>query len=197
MQLATDKMKMNFALNILRKAIGLLTLAASLVAAERSLGADAAYTEYQVKALFLYNFSKYVDWPASTFSQTDTPITIGVLGENRFGNDLEKAVAGKTVGGRKIVVQMVGMEADWSKCNILFISSSENRHLVEILDKVKTLPVLTVGESSQFVQDGGIINFMKKADTVRLEVDLNAAQLAKLQISSKLLKVADTIHGKP
>jgi hypothetical protein len=197
MQLATDKMKMNFALNILRKAIGLLTLAVSLVATERSLGADAAYTEYQVKALFLYNFSKYVDWPASTFSQTDTPITIGVLGENKFGHDLEKAVAGKTVGGRKIVVQMVGMEADWSKCNILFISSSENRHLVEILDKVKTLPVLTVGESSQFVQDGGIINFMKKADTVRLEVDLNAAQLAKLQISSKLLKVADTIHGKP
>ena len=154
-------------------------------------------TEYQVKALCLYNFSKYVDWPASAFPQADAPITIGLLGDNKFGSALENAVAGKIIGGRKIVIQPVKNEADWGKCNILFISASENRRLAEILDKVKTLPVLTVGESSEFTHNGGIINFMKKEDTVRLEVDLNAAQLARLQISSKLLKVADTIHGKP
>jgi len=197
MEPAPDKMKMNFPPNLLRTAVRLLVLAAALVAAGRSPGADAPFTEYQVKALFLYNFSKYVDWPAAAFPQADAPITIGLLGENKFDSALENAVAGKTIGGRKIVIQPVKNEADWGKCNILFISASENRRLAEILDRVKALPVLTVGESSQFVRSGGIINFMKKENTVRFEVDLNAAQLAQLQISSKLLKVADTVHGKP
>src|SRR5438445_10736514 len=113
-------------------------------------GEAGGFTEYQVKALFLLNFTKYVDWPAEAFAGADAPITIGVLGENHFGDDLKKAVEGKTVNGRAIAVQAVDKESDLGKCHVLFISASEKKRLGEILGKMKTLPVLTVGESEQF-----------------------------------------------
>jgi hypothetical protein len=159
-------------------------------------GEAGVFTEYQVKALYLLNFTKYVDWPAEAFAGADAPITIGVLGENHFGDDLKTAVEGKTVNGRAIVVQAFNKDSDWGKCHVLFISGSEKKRLGEILGKVKTLPVLTVGESDQFTQQGGIINFVKRDGKIRLEIDLNAARQAKLQISSKLLSVADTVRGK-
>jgi YfiR/HmsC-like len=155
-----------------------------------------ALTEYQVKALFLLNFTKYVDWPANTFAQDNTPITIGVLGDDKFGDNVKIAVAGKTVGGRGISVQTMGNEDDWSKCQVLFVSASEKKHLPEILDRVRNLPTLTVGETEQFTQQGGIVNFIKKDGKIRLEIDLAASRLAKLQISSQLLKVADVVRGK-
>jgi hypothetical protein len=159
-------------------------------------GDSPALTEYQVKALFLLNFAKYVDWPVEAFAQETTPITIGIIGENKFGDDLKNAVAGKNIGGRTITIRQIEREEDWGKCNILFISASEKVHLAQILATVKTMPVLTVGESDQFVQQGGIINFLKKDGKVRLEIGLDAARQAKLQISSKLLGVADLVHGK-
>lgn len=159
-------------------------------------GEAGGFTEYQVKALYLLNFTKYVEWPAEAFPTADSPITIGVLGEDHFGDDLKKTVEGKTVNGRAIVIQAVEKCSELGKCQVLFISGSEKKRLGEILGKVKTLPILTVGESEQFTQQGGIINFVKKDGKVRLEIDLNAARQAKLQVSSKLLSVADTVRGK-
>lgn len=159
-------------------------------------GEAGSFTEYQVKALFLLNFTKYVDWPEEASGGANAPITIGVLGEDHFGADLKKAVEGKTVNGRAIVVQAVDKDGDWCRYQVLFISASEKKRLGEILVQVKTLPVLTVGENDQFLQQGGIINFVKKDGKVRLEIDLNAARQAKLRISSKLLSVADNVRGK-
>jgi hypothetical protein len=176
--------------------ISLLMLAAALFDAGPGHCADASFTEYHVKALFLYNFAKYVDWPAQTFSTTNAPITIGVLGQNNFGDDLKSAVAGKTINGRKIIILQIENESDCGKCQILFISNSEDERVADILSKIKTLPILTVGESDPFFQQGGIIHFALKDGKVRLEINLAAARSAKVQISSKLLSVADTLKGQ-
>lgn len=158
---------------------------------------DAAFTEYQVKALFLMNFTKYVDWPDTAFAATNTPLTIGVYGENNFGDNLQKAVAGKKVGNRSIVIRQFDGTNDMAQCQILFISNSEEKNQGKILDQLKASPVLTVGETEQFTEQGGIINFVIKDGKVRLEINLQAAQQANLQISSKLLSVADVVKGKP
>ena len=123
-------------------------------------------------------------------------MVIGVLGEGKFGGDLAKTVEGKSVQCRPILVRQIQTPEDSGKCHILFIGSSEKAGLVEILNRIKTKPVLTVGETDQFMEQGGVINFVKKEGKVRLEINLEAARQAKLEISSKLLSVADVVKGK-
>jgi hypothetical protein len=94
------------------------------------------------------------------------------------------------------MIQETASEEDWSKCQIIFISSSEKTRLPAIMAKIKTAPVLTIGETEGFLEQGGMINFTKKEDRIRLEINLEAARLAKVQISSKLLSVADAVKGK-
>jgi hypothetical protein len=175
-----------------------LAIVLVLMCAE-TVGGDAmpAPTEAHVKAVFLYNFTKYVDWPATVFPTSNTPITIGVYGENPFGEDLKNAVAGKLVGGRTVAVRQIGGAENLAQCQILFIGRSEKTHISEILATVKNLPVLTVGESDPFAENGGIVNFVKKDGRIRLEINLQSAQQANLRISSKLLSVADVVKGKP
>jgi hypothetical protein len=182
--------------NLLKKAISLIAFCGLLLRAAHVAGAEPAMTEYQVKALFLLNFTKYVDWPPAAFAGTNSPIVIGVYGEDKFGDALTNAVEGKTISGRQIIIQPIEKDGDTGKCQMLFISDSEKNHLGEILDKIKVLPVLTVGESDQFLERGGMINFVKKEGKVRLEINLAAARQAKLEISSKLLGVADVVKGK-
>jgi hypothetical protein len=121
---------------------------------------------------------------------------IGVLGDGSINEELKKVIATKTVNGRKIMIQETANEEDWAKCQIIFISSSEKTRLPGIIAKIKTLPILTVGETGGFLEQGGIINFTKKDDRIRLEISLEAARPAKVQISSQLLNVADTVKGK-
>jgi hypothetical protein len=175
----------------------LLVLVGFLMGAASGLGGEPVYTEYQVKALFLVNFSKYVSWPAGAFGDSATPITIGVLGENKFGEHLPRAMEGKTAGGRALTIRLVEKDEDLAGCQILFIGASEKKRVAEILARIKALPVLTVGETENFLPHGGIIHFAKKEGRVRLGIDLDAARRAGLQISSKLLAVADSVRGKP
>jgi hypothetical protein len=177
--------------------MALLALLGLFLGAPSSFAQEPVFTEYQVKALFLLNFAKYVEWPADAFADATVPITIGVVGEDRFDGKLKKAVTGKTVGGRAIVVRKVDSDDDLSKCHILYISTPEGKQLAAVLGKVKSRPILTVGESERFTQEGGVISFVKKDEKIRLEVDLTAARAARLQLSSKLLSVADVVRGKP
>ena len=177
-------------------AMALLGLMVFLAGAGTGFCDEVQFTEYQVKALFLMNFTKYVDWPADAFAGTNTPMVIGVYGDNLFGEDLPKTVAGRKVANRDIVIRQIESTNDLAQCQIVFISNSEKKHLGEILDKLKALPVLTVGESEQFTKLGGMINFVKKDGTIHFEVNLAAAHLAQLRISSKLLTVADKVGGK-
>jgi hypothetical protein len=151
--------------------------------------------EYEVKALFLYNFAKYVAWPEDAFADAAAPLCIGVLGENQFGGALTTAVAGKSIDGRPIVVRQVGSDDDWGQCHILFISASENRRLIDILDQLGTRPILTVGESDRFMEHGGIINFASKGKHVRLQISSATASKARLKLSARLLSVADVVKG--
>jgi len=181
----------------LLKAIRLIALLGLLVGvSHRAYGATPAFTEYQVKALFLFNFAKYVDWPAEAFLSKNAPIVIGVLGKDNFKEDLQRAVESKSITGRTIIIKYVTADAELSGCHILFISASEKSRLEEILVKTGTLPILTVGEQEQFLEKNGIINFRLKKENIRLEINLAAARKANVQISSKLLAVADVVMGK-
>ncbi len=176
--------------------LGLIAIILWLGVSPRVFSADASMTESQVKALCLFNFAKYVTWPTEAFSGANAPFYFGVIGQSKLAADLKNAVNHKFIDGHRIEIVEPENEADWRKCHLVFIGAAETGRVREILDKIRTLPLLTVGESGTFAEAGGIINFVKKENKVRFEVDLNAARLARLQISSKLLSLADVVRGK-
>jgi len=178
------------------RATRLLGLMAWLLAANSGFGGEPPLTKYQVEAVFLFNFAKYVDWPAAAFPNANAPVTIGVLGTDPFGDKLPQVVEGKTINGRPFVIKYLAADSDVGGCQILFISHSESSRMKEILAGAGALPILTVGEDEPFAQNGGIINFVLKNENVRLEIDLAAARKAGLTISSRLLAVADVVKGK-
>ena len=147
-------------------------------------------TEYQLKAVFLYNFAKFVQWPAESFADDHDPIIIGILGKDQFDNTIDETIKNKTVKKRKLVIKRFEKIEDMEVCHILFISSSEVERLAKIIETLKDSSVLTVGEVKQFAQLGGIINFIVKENKIRFEINVDAAERAKLKISSKLLKLA-------
>jgi len=161
-----------------------------LLLAQGARSQDQAPSEYQVKAAFLYNFTKFVEWPASAFPEASTPFTIGIIGENPFGGELERAVKNKDVGGHRFAVKEIKSLSELKSCHILFISKSERRRLAEILAAVGSAPVLTVSETDRFLQAGGLINFLLEGNKVRFEISDPAAKSAGLKISSKLLHLA-------
>ncbi len=146
--------------------------------------------EYQVKAAFLYNFAKFVEWPPQAFHDSGAPLTICVLGQNPFGRSLDQAVDGKVVDDRRLVVRQFADVRQVSGCHILFVSASERKVLRSILGDLKESGVLTVGETDGFTADGGVISLLLEGDRVRFEINLDAAGRQKLRISSKLLSLA-------
>lgn len=148
-------------------------------------------TEYQVKATYLYNFSKFVEWPANLISDPNTPIIIGILGDDPFGSEIERTIEGKTSNGRRLVIKRFPNLRALEFCHILFISSSERNSLRQTLAAVGP-GVLTVGDADRFVQTGGIINFVLIENTVHFEINKAAAERAGLKISAKLLNLAQS-----
>jgi len=166
--------------------------------------------EYQIKAAFLYNFVKFTDWPGESAADSkapDTidsnePITIGIIGEDPFGNAFEP-VKDKRVKGRKIALKRFkGLEESKQsneqiegvrKCHLLFVCRSQKEQLGEIIDLVKDRPMLTVADMSGFLESGGMINFIMEENKIRFEINLTAARHAGLRISSKLLGLAKRV----
>lgn len=171
-------------------------LSVLLMAGPGNAAESPSLTERQVKALFLFNFAKYVDWPANALTTSNAAIVIDVVGEDGFGDEFKRVTGDRTVNGRKVVVKQVEDTADLKECQILFIGITEKGHLPEILDAVKNSAVLTVGETDQFLAMEGMINFTKKENKIHLEINLAPAQRANLKLSSKLLTVADVVLGK-
>lgn len=172
-----------------------LKMIGSCLLALISLGAlssavQAQSSEYQVKAAFLYNFAKFVDWPAEAFAGSNGMLVIGVIGDDPFGGALDQAINGKTINGQPLVVRRLRWGQDLRSCHILFISSSERKHLQQIIQSLRGASVLTVGDMGQFNQEGGIINFILEASKVRFEINSRGAGQAQLRISSKLLALA-------
>ncbi len=154
-------------------------------------------TEYQIKAAFLYNFAKFVEWPADAFPDPHAPIVVGIVGEDPFGSVLDKIVLGKSVNGRELLIKRFKPGPDLRNCHILFISSSEKKHLAPILESLQGSSVLTVGETDRFVQSGGVVNFILEENKVRFEINSDAAGRARLKISSKLLALARIVANQP
>jgi hypothetical protein len=163
---------------------------------EAPAGAESEpLSEYQIKAGFLFNFTKFVEWPSDAFLDSSVPIVLGVVGENPVTNLVTEAAAGKAVNGRAVIVKRFKEEQDLRGCQILFVSSSEEKHIAQILEKLRGSSVLTVGEANGFAQSGGVINFLVEGNKVRLELNLEAAARARLKISAKVIAVARLVKG--
>jgi len=149
--------------------------------------------EYQVKAAFLYNFAKFVEWPLQTFKTDKEPIRICVLGQDPFAGALVQTVGGKTVLGRTFVVVDISDVTPGGNCQMLFVGSSEKKRLRALLAEVPPTGVLTVGETDGFANEGGIVNFKVEGGRIGIEINNDAALRAKLRISSKLLSLAQIV----
>jgi len=152
-------------------------------------------TEFQVKAAYLFNFGKFVKWPANNTSPSDT-FNICVLGSDPFGEVLDSTVSGERIEGRKVTVRRVSSAAEAASCRIAFVGRSEEGRLGAIMPALGRSPVLTVSDITGFVDREGIIEFVMDHDRVRFEVNLAAAQRAGLTLSSELLKVATSVKGQ-
>jgi hypothetical protein len=150
--------------------------------------------EYQVKAAYVYNFAKFVDWPPEAFDTPAQPIVFCVLGETPLNLALRDALSGKVVDRRPLVFRELQDSKQANKCQVLFISPSDKKHLHQTLDELKSLSVLTVGEAENFTSEGGIVRFVLDAGRVQLEFNLDAADDAKLRVSSKLLSLGKTVR---
>lgn len=154
--------------------------------------------EYQLKAAFLYNFAVFVDWPATNPPPPNGPILIGVLGHDPFCSVLVESLAKvPPVKGRRVVARRVSTGPELRACQILFISSSEKARLSQILASVAGTSLLTVGDCDQFCQAGGIIRFTRQEGRIGTEINLDAAERAGLQFSSKLLRLSSVVHDPP
>jgi hypothetical protein len=149
--------------------------------------------EYQVKAFFLYNFTRYVEWPSQSFNSPNDPIEICILKQNPFGNALEEAISGKVVEGRTLVVRQITDIPPKCKCHILFVNASERARFRSICGTVRGSGILTVGETQEFTNDGGVITFKLEDGKVRFEINVKAAGQEHLYISSNLLSVAQIV----
>jgi hypothetical protein len=166
---------------------------AFLLAIQPQARAQDVSTEYKFKAVFLFHFTQFVDWPANTFSDPQAPLVIGILGDNPFGNFLEATVQGENVNGHRLVVQHYSSPADIKDCQVLFISNSEKPLLGRTLAGVKGKTVLTVSDIDNFAEEGGIIGFVNVQDKIHFQINTDAAHDANLALSSKLLRLADIV----
>ena len=182
-------------LRAVRRAVLIMTIG-WIAGTSVSIAEEALPSEYQVKAAFLINFPKYVDWPAEAFAKPNSPIVIAVLGETKVAEEIQKVIAGRTVNGREILLKRLASGEQPGICHILFIPAAEQRHSPDLLAKLKDSSVLTVGEDEPFARNGGIITFVLRNGNVRLDIDLTAARKAGVTISSRLLAVADVVKGK-
>lgn len=178
----------------LRGALGLpLACVLALAGPACSLGQAGPPGEYQLKAAFLFNFAKFVEWPPQSFHAPDQPVMICVLGANPFGDALEQVIGGKLVNGRPFAVRPLRELTPDCGCHLLFVPASEGRRFFAALPAVRGAGILTVGEAEGFASEGGVINLKLESGRIRFEINLEAAARERLHISSKLLQLAQIV----
>ncbi len=156
-----------------------------------ALGEERKLGEYEVKAVFIYNLAKFIEWPDKSLDNSST-LTVYILGDDPFGTDLA-AIRDKLIKGRRVVIKQIDSPDDLKNANILFISSSEKERLRDILKSISGLPILTVGDTKSYAQRGVMVNFYLENSKIRFEINLEAANLAGLNISSNLLRMGTII----
>jgi YfiR/HmsC-like len=173
--------------SVLGSSLALLPVATPPAPAQESM------PEYQVKAAYLFNFLKFVDWPDDAFADPLAPIVIGILGDDPFGSSLPQVVVGKTVQGRDLVIRAYHDGENLRGAQILFISSSEKKRLPVILSSLRGSSVLTVADMDGFLDCGGMIQFVPESNRVRFAINADATRRGRLQMSSKLMSLAKSV----
>jgi uncharacterized protein DUF4154 len=167
------------------------------------VGATLAFTlprapqplEYRVKAAYLLNFTRYVEWPPTAFATPQAPIVLCTLGQDPFGEQLEQTVAGRTSQGRPIALRQVDGATTARGCHVVFLTYEEWRRRPDVLPALRGRGALVVGETQEFVADGGMISFVTVDQTIRFAVNLSAAGAEGLRVSSRMLALAMTVYG--
>ena len=176
----------------------MVALACALVRPASMRGQASKPTEYEVKAAYLYNFGRFVEWPAAVTQTQSDSFSICVLGQDPFGPSLNAVLADETIAGKNVVARQISTPTDAVNCRVLFISSSESARLKQIFAALGDASVLTVSDLPQFTQRGGMVQFILEGSRVRFEVNLATARHAGLKLSSELLKVAVNVRkGAP
>ena len=155
------------------------------------------FTEYEVKAAYIFNFTKFINWPKTTFSLSNPPFVVGIYGDDPFGLILAKIFEGRTIKGRKLVIEHYYKPEEINNCNVLFISKSVKGRieLTNVINVVQEKSILTIGDNIQeFCELGGMINFTRQYAKHRFEINNNAANRADITISQKLLSLANIIN---
>jgi len=158
-----------------------------------SAPAASSLNEYQIKAAYLLNFARFIEWPDSTGSHG--PIIVGVLGANPFGDALESVLNGKSVRGRPFSVRQFRSIQEIDECHMLFIGSSETPRIPALVQHLSKTPVLTISDSKDFIDAGGAIGFIVIDKRVGFDINLNAISIAQLKASAQLLEVAHALRG--
>ena len=154
--------------------------------------AALATSEYQLKAVFLFNFAQFVEWPPQAFDESASSLNVCIVGNDPFGSELEAVMQGESVGGRPLLVErLISIEAT-NSCHLLYVNQPEQQ-LRETLQKLKGKPVLTVGETQAFMEAGGMIRFNMDGKKIRLMINPKAADEAQLRLSSKLLRSSELV----
>jgi hypothetical protein len=150
--------------------------------------------EYQLKAAFLFNFAKFIDWPPTGFSSPQSPFVICILGPDPFGSVMDEVFRDKTIDNRPVAIERFKNIAQFKQCQMLFVGQSESTHLADIIQHLHGACVLLVGESDGFAAGGGTIQFAIEGNRVRFLINTDSAERAGLKVSSKLLSLARVVH---
>ena len=155
----------------------------------------AANQEYQIKAAFLFHFAQFVEWPAGAFKDGNGALTYCTVGEDSFRGALDDSLRAKVIGEHGVRVQHLKQSDAVHDCQVLFIGAAQSKNAASILASVKGEPVLTVGETPHFAEDGGMIGFCLEGNKIRFEINAAAVSAAKLKMSARLLTLAKTVIG--
>jgi hypothetical protein len=154
--------------------------------------------EFQLKAVFLFNFAQFTEWPTNAFTNSQSPVVIGVLGNDPFGTVLEDTIRGETVHGRKLTVTRFQRIEDIGDCHILYIAAPENRRPERVVEALGTKPILTVSDMGTAAGSGVMIRFVQENNRLRIRINLDAVTQSGLTVSSKLLRASEVFtSGRP
>jgi hypothetical protein len=160
------------------------------LASSSSIAAQKPPLEYQLKAAFLFNFTRFIDWPADAFTSPSAPFVIGIVGNDPFGNYLDEMVRGEKTGDHPIIVQHYRTAKDISNCQLLYINLQSAESIKEALSNINPHNVLTVSDADKFMKQGGDVRFFEEDNKIKIQINMAAAKASGLEISSKLLRIA-------
>ncbi|UAY51543.1 YfiR family protein [Ferruginibacter albus] len=156
-----------------------------------SLAKTEQSREFQVKAVFLFNFTQFVDWPPASFTSSHSNIVIGILGTDPFGSYLEQTIEGEKANGHPLVIRHFTSTDDIGACHVLFINVQDKKKLQQAIASLKGKNILTVSDDAAILPSGGMVHFIIKNDKIQLQVNLEAVKAANLTMSSKLLRLVE------